>query len=47
MSGEGPVAESIHQLYRMACIRFLAGREMPPFDYNLFTPKGGKQMDLF
>jgi hypothetical protein len=47
MSGEGPVAESIHQLFRMACNRFLAGREMPPFDYTLFVPKGGKQMDMF
>jgi DNA repair photolyase len=47
MSGEGPVAESIHQLFRMACNRFLAGREMPPFDFTLFVPKGGKQMDMF
>src|SRR6202000_1968856 len=28
MSGEGQVAESIHQLYKMACNRFLAGRDM-------------------
>jgi DNA repair photolyase len=47
MSGEGHVAQSIHQLYRMACNRFLAGREMPPHDYSLFVPKGGKQTELF
>jgi DNA repair photolyase len=47
MSGDGHVANSIHQLYRMACVRFLAGREMPPYDLSLFTPKGGKQMGMF
>lgn len=47
MSGEGHVAQSIHQLYRMACVRFLAGREMPPYDLTLFTPKGGKQTRMF
>src|SRR6201992_4297071 len=36
MSGDGAVAESIHQLFRMACNRFLNGREMTPFDYSLF-----------
>ena len=45
--GEGAVAESIHQLFRMACNRFLAGREMPPYDYTLFVPKGGKQTTMF
>ena len=47
MSGEGAVAESIYQLYRMACNRFLSGREMTPFDYTLFVPKGGKQTSMF
>jgi DNA repair photolyase len=47
MSGEGHVAQSIHQLYRMACVRFLAGREMPQYDLTLFTPKGGKQTSMF
>jgi DNA repair photolyase len=47
MSGEGQVANSIHQLYRMACVRFLAGREMPPYDLTRFTPKGGKQTSMF
>ncbi len=47
MSGEGPIADSIHQMFRLACKRFLAGREMPPFDYSLFVPKKGKQGTLF
>jgi DNA repair photolyase len=47
MSGEGNIAESIHQLFRMATNRFMAGREMPPFDYTLFVPKGGKQTSMF
>lgn len=47
MSGEGPIADSIHQMFRLACKRFLAGREMPAFDYSLFVPKKGKQGTLF
>ncbi len=47
MSGEGPIAQSIHQMFRLACNRFFAGREMPPFDYSLFVPKSGKQGTLF
>jgi len=47
MSGEGQIAQSIHQLFKMACNRFLAGREMPPLDHSLFIPKGGKQTTLF
>jgi len=47
MSGEGEVAESIHQLYRMACKRYLEGREMPGYDLSIFTPKTGRQVTLF
>ena len=47
MSGEGKVAESIHQMFRMACNRFLAGRVMPEYDYTLFVPKKGKQTSMF
>ncbi len=47
MSGDGKIAESIHQMFRMACNRFMAGRDMPPYDYTLFTPKKGKQTSLF
>ncbi len=47
MRGDGNIAESIHQLFKMAKNRFMAGREMPPYDYSLFVPKGGKQTSLF
>ncbi|QQL49275.1 PA0069 family radical SAM protein [Mucilaginibacter ginkgonis] len=47
MSGDGNVAESIHQLYKMACNRFLAGKGMPAYDLSLFTPLGGRQTSLF
>lgn len=47
MSGEGEVAESIHQLYRMSCKKYLAGREMPGYDLSIFTPKTGRQVTLF
>ncbi|MGZ3753723.1 MAG: PA0069 family radical SAM protein [Mucilaginibacter sp.] len=47
MSGEGHVATSIHQLFKMACNRFLANRDMPEFDFTRFVPKGGKQTSMF
>jgi DNA repair photolyase len=47
MSGAGNLAESIHQLFRMSVNRFMGDRELPPFDYSLFVPKGGKQTTLF
>lgn len=47
MGGDGKIAESIHQLFRMAVNRFMAGRQMPEFDYSLFVPKGGRQTTLF
>lgn len=47
MSGEGKIAESIHQMFRMACNRFMAGREMPDYDYSLFVPKKGRQTSMF
>jgi hypothetical protein len=34
-------------MFRLSCNRFLAGREMPPFDYSLFVPKNGKQTSMF
>ena len=47
MSGEGKIAQSIHQMFRMACNRFMAGREMPEYDYTLFVPRKGKQTNMF
>jgi len=47
MSGDGHVAESIHQMFKMACNRFLGDRDMPEFNYDLFVPKNGRQASLF
>jgi len=47
MSGEGQIAQSIQQLFKMACNRFLSGREMTPLDHSLFIPKSGRQTTLF
>lgn len=47
MSGEGKVAESIHQMFRMACKRFMGDRQMPEYDYSLFVPRKGKQTSMF
>ncbi len=47
MIGEGQVAESIHQLYRIACNKYLEGRDMPAYDLTQFTPKKGRQTTLF
>ena len=47
ISGEGHIASSIHQLFHMATNRFLAGREMPAYNYDIFVPKGGRQTNLF
>ncbi len=47
MRGEGKIAESIQQLFRISVNRFLKGRSLPPLDFSLFTPKGVKQLNLF
>jgi DNA repair photolyase len=47
MSGDGNIAQSIHQMFRMAVNRFMGDRVMPEFDYTLFVPKGGRQTSLF
>ena len=45
MSGEGNIADSIHQLFRAAKKKYLKGREMPPYDLTKFR-KGGN-LNLF
>jgi len=47
MSGDGNIAQSIHQIFRMSVNRFMGDRVMPEFDYSLFVPKGGRQTSLF
>jgi DNA repair photolyase len=40
MSGEGNIADSIHQLFRTAKKKFMADREIPPYDLTKFR-RGG------
>lgn len=47
MSGEGKVAESIHQLFSISKKRLMAGRSMRTYNFELFQPSGGKQLNLF
>ncbi len=47
MSGDGQVAQSIHQMFRMAVNRFMHDRDMPVLDTSLFVPRGGRQTSMF
>lgn len=47
MRGDGKVAESIHQLFKISKNRFLANRGMPELDYTHFSGTNGKQLTLF
>ena len=47
MRGDGKIAESIHQLFKISKNRFLKGRSMPDYNFDHFIPVGGRQMDLF
>lgn len=47
MRGDGKIAESIHQLFRISKTRFLAHRGMPELNFTHFRPINGKQMNLF
>jgi DNA repair photolyase len=47
MSGDGKIAESIHQLFRISCNRFMKGRSLRPLSIEHFNTARGKQLDLF
>jgi DNA repair photolyase len=47
MGGDGKVAESIHQLFRISRNKFMEGRSLRPLNMMHFSPAGGKQLDLF
>jgi len=36
MSGEGKIAESIKQLFKMAKKKYMSGRSMPEYDFSVF-----------
>jgi DNA repair photolyase len=40
MAGDGNIADVIHQLYKAAKRKHLAGREMPPYDLTRFLKRG-------
>jgi DNA repair photolyase len=40
MAGDGNIADVIHQLFRTAKRKYMAGREMPPYDLTRFLRQG-------
>lgn len=47
MRGDGNIAESINQLFRISVNRYLSGRTMRPLNFEHFTTLAGKQLNLF
>lgn len=47
MSGDGKVAESIQQLFKISVNRFMKGRVLKPLNTSHFNPLFGKQLNLF
>jgi len=47
MRGSGVIAESIHSLFRISKKRYMGDCSMPILRNDLFTPKNGKQLELF
>lgn len=45
MTGEGSFADTIHQLFRASKKKYLAGRQMPPYDLSKF--RRGGSLSLF
>lgn len=47
MRGEGNIAESIDQLFRISVNKYMKNRSLRPLNMNLFCPSSGKQLNLF
>ena len=47
MRGDGKLAESIHQLFKLAVAKFMGENRLTTLRTDLFTPLNGKQLDLF
>lgn len=47
MKGDGKVAESIHQLFKISVNRYMKGRTIPELTTSHFAPLAGKQTRLF
>lgn len=46
MRGEGNIAESIHQLFKISVKKYLPLPSHPELDFSLFCPPNGKQLSL-
>lgn len=47
MQGDGNLAESIHNLFKISVNRFMPHRQMKELDFSHFAPANGKQLNLF
>lgn len=47
MRGDGNMAESIRQLFKVAAKRYMPDAGFPPLRLDLFTPRNGRQTQLF
>lgn len=47
MKGDGKLAESIHQLFKLSVNRFMGENKVSSLRTDLFTPLNGKQLGLF
>lgn len=47
MRGEGQLADSIRQLFKIAVRQYMPGDGIPPLRTDLFVPRGGRQTALF
>lgn len=47
MKGSGAMAESIHNLFRLSRKKYMGSSILPTLRTDIFTPKRGKQLDLF
>lgn len=47
MSGDGKIADSIHQLFHVSVKKFMKGRTMRALNFEHFSPADGKQLNLF
>jgi DNA repair photolyase len=46
-TGDGEIAASIQQLFKIACKKYLAGREITPYNLSHFVNQHGRQTELF
>ncbi|NEU09149.1 PA0069 family radical SAM protein [Flavihumibacter sp. R14] len=47
MKGDGKIAESIQQLFKISVNRYLSGRGLRPLNLRHFRPASGKQLNMF